>query len=54
VLTIGLWILGVDYPLLFGAIIALVDALPVLGSGTILVPWQSSNSCRGRRRSAAG
>jgi sporulation integral membrane protein YtvI len=39
VLTIGLWILGVDYPLLFGAIIALVDALPVLGSGTILVPW---------------
>lgn len=39
VLTVGLWILGVDYPLLFGGVIALIDALPVLGVGTVLVPW---------------
>ena len=32
-------ILGVDYPLLFGLIVALVDALPVFGTGTILIPW---------------
>lgn len=39
VLTAGLWILGADFPLLFGGIIAVVDALPVLGSGTVLIPW---------------
>ena len=38
-LTLGLWVLGVDFPLLFGALIALVDALPVFGSGTVLLPW---------------
>lgn len=38
-LTAGLWILGVPYPLLFGGIIAVVDALPVLGVGTVLIPW---------------
>lgn len=39
VVTVGLWILGTDFPLLFGGIIALVDALPVLGAGTVLIPW---------------
>lgn len=39
VLTAGFLILGLDYPLLFGSIIALIDALPVLGSGLILIPW---------------
>lgn len=37
--TAGLAILGVDYPLLFGLIVALVDALPVFGTGTVLIPW---------------
>ncbi len=39
VVTAGLWILRVEFPLLFGAIIAIVDALPVLGAGTVLIPW---------------
>lgn len=39
VLTAGFLILQVDYPLLFGLGIAFIDALPVLGSGTILIPW---------------
>ena len=39
VLTVGLWILGIDYPLLFGGVTAIIDALPVLGVGTVLVPW---------------
>ena len=39
VLAIGFLILSVDYPLLFAAVIALVDALPALGTGLILVPW---------------
>ena len=39
VLTAGLMILGVDYPVLLGLLIALIDALPVFGSGTVLIPW---------------
>ena len=38
-LTIGFLILRVEFPLLLGALIALVDALPMLGTGTVLVPW---------------
>lgn len=38
-LTAGFLILGVSYPLLFGLVIALVDALPALGTGLILIPW---------------
>lgn len=37
--SFGLWILGNPYFLLLGAFIAIVDALPVLGSGTVLIPW---------------
>ena len=39
VLTLGFWLLGVEFPLLFGGLIALLDALPVLGTGTVLIPW---------------
>ncbi len=35
----GFMILGVDYPLLIALIGALVDILPVFGTGTILIPW---------------
>ena len=30
---------NVKYPLLIALITAFVDALPILGSGTVLVPW---------------
>lgn len=39
ILTSGLLILRVDYALLLGLGIALLDALPVFGSGIILIPW---------------
>ncbi len=38
-LLVGFLILGVDYAVLLSALIALVDMLPVLGVGTVLVPW---------------
>ena len=47
-LTAGFLILRVDYPLLFGLAIALIDALPVLGSGTILIPWGLMQFLRGQ------
>lgn len=38
-LLAGLWLLGRPYPLLLAVVIAVVDALPVLGTGTVLIPW---------------
>lgn len=38
-LTLGFWILGISYPPLWALAVALVDAFPILGTGTILVPW---------------
>ena len=35
----GLAVLGVDRGILWGAVIAVVDAVPVLGTGTVLIPW---------------
>lgn len=39
ILTAGLLLLYTDYPLLFALLITLVDALPVFGTGTVLLPW---------------
>lgn len=38
-LFFGFCILGVDYAFLLAALVALVDLLPVLGVGTVLIPW---------------
>lgn len=38
-LLIGFFILKVEYTLLLAFLISLVDAIPVLGTGTILIPW---------------
>lgn len=37
--TVGLWIVGKDYPLLWGIVCGAVDALPLLGTAVILIPW---------------
>lgn len=39
ILLAGFTWMGLDYALLAALFIALVDALPVLGTGTILIPW---------------
>ncbi|MGI6668830.1 MAG: sporulation integral membrane protein YtvI [Acetivibrionales bacterium] len=36
---LGLSIIGVKYALLLAFIIAVIDALPILGTGTVLIPW---------------
>ncbi len=38
-LTIGFLIIDLDYAVLVAALIALIDALPVFGTGTVLIPW---------------
>ncbi len=39
VTLIGLLILGVDYPLAIALLIIIVDLLPILGTGSFIVPW---------------
>jgi len=39
ILTFSFLILRIPHGLLFAALIALIDALPVLGTGTVLLPW---------------
>lgn len=36
--TVSLWIIGFEYPLLWGILSGLVDALPFLGTAVVLVP----------------
>lgn len=38
-LLIGFWILSIENSLLLAALVTLVDAFPVLGVGTVLLPW---------------
>ncbi len=38
-LAVGFLIIGVNNPVVLAAIIAVVDVLPVLGTGAILIPW---------------
>ena len=38
-LLAGLWLLGERFSLLAAFLITLVDALPVFGTGTVLIPW---------------
>lgn len=39
ILTAGFLLLRIRYGPLWAAVVALVDALPVLGTGTVLLPW---------------
>ncbi len=38
-LAIGFAIIGVDYAILVALIVAIIDILPILGVGTVLIPW---------------
>lgn len=38
-LSIGFWIIGIPNFLLFGGLIALIDIMPILGTGAVLLPW---------------
>jgi sporulation integral membrane protein YtvI len=38
-LSIGFWIIGIPNPFLFGGLIAIIDVMPILGTGAVLLPW---------------
>lgn len=53
-LAVGLSLLGVPSALLWSALIALVDILPILGVGTVLVPWAAIQLLAGNVQMAIG
>ena len=53
-LTVGLLVLRVPKAPLFALLIALIDALPVFGAGTVLLPWSAVSFLRGETVFAVG
>ena len=54
VCTAGLWLLGSPYYIILGILIGLLDALPVLGTGTVFIPWALFLAAGGHWGRAAG
>ena len=52
--TAGLLLLRIPYAPLWGILIASVDAFPVLGTGSVLVPWSLVSFLQGDRLQAFG
>lgn len=54
IVSVGLLLLKVPNGVLWAALIALVDAVPVLGTGTVLVPWALIELLQGRYLQSVG
>ena len=54
ILTTGFLLLCTDYPLLFALLTTLIDALPVFGTGTVLIPWALLEFLHGNTRCGVG
>lgn len=53
-LLAGFLLLRQEYALLLAVVIALIDALPVFGTGTILIPWALVLFLRGQTKTGVG
>lgn len=49
ILTLGFFALQIPYAPVWAAVVAFVDAIPVLGTGTVLIPWALVCLLRGSR-----
>lgn len=54
ILCLGFLLLQITHPILWAAITCLVDILPVLGTGTILIPWSVICFLQGNTLQAVG
>lgn len=52
VCTVGLYLLGNPYALLLGILIGIIDAFPILGTGTVFLPWTLVLLIMGRFKTA--
>lgn len=54
ILLLGFLLLRIPYGILWAALVAVVDAVPILGTGTILVPWALVSLLQGKQLMAIG
>lgn len=54
ILSVGFWVIGVSKAPAWAALVALVDAVPVLGTGSVLVPWALLSLLQGQSVRAVG
>ena len=52
--TLGLYIMGNPYGFLIGVLVGIVDAFPILGTGTVFIPWGIILIFMGKYPQAAG
>ena len=52
--SVGFWLLGIRGGILWAGLVALVDAVPMLGTGLILLPWALVSFLQGMRLRALG
>lgn len=52
--AVGFWILGISGGFFWAAGVALVDAVPMLGTGTVLLPWALISFLQGQAAQAMG
>ena len=53
-LSLGFWILGISNPLLLGGLVALIDIMPILGTGAVLLPWSIVSFIMGNTKLGIG
>lgn len=54
IVTLGFVLLKVPYAPVWGVLVALVDAMPILGTGTVLIPWAVIALISGKHLQAIG
>jgi len=54
ILAVGFIVMGIDYGILLAVLIAFLDFLPMLGTGTALIPWALFFALSGNLPRAAG
>lgn len=53
-LSIGFRIIGIPNPIIFGVLVAIIDILPILGTGAVLLPWSIISFIMGNTRVGVG
>ena len=54
IVALGLWLLRIPYAFGWAVLVAAVDAIPLLGTGTVLLPWGLSKLLQGEPFTALG
>jgi sporulation integral membrane protein YtvI len=53
-LSVGFKLIGINNPFLFGLLVAIVDIMPILGTGAVLLPWAIISLVLGNTRVGIG